>query len=120
MSPGERPPRVIQTMTQDEPVSVRAGTELRCPEPVVFRSGEERPGHLFAVVLSNQLGSPQEPSYVQPGNLIELACWACRKRMNAERERGSEPEIARVLHRFDFAGQLVETLVQYPGEPEIT
>ena len=90
-----------------EPESVRVGTELRCPEPVRFRNGEERPGHLFAVVRSN----PQEPSYVQPGNLIELACWACRKRRCEAGE-----DVLRVLHRFDFAGQLVETLVVPGGD----
>ena len=100
-------PPILRTMTQDEPVSVQAGAELRCPEPVRFRSGEERQGHLFAVLRSS---SPQEPSYVQPGNLIELACWACRKR---RREAGED--VLRVLHRFDFAGNLVETLV-VPGD----
>ena len=90
-------------MTLDEPTSVRAGAELRCPEPVVFHSGEERQGHLFAVLRSS---GPQEPSYVQPGNYIELACWACRKRRRAAGE-----DVLRVLHRFDFAGTLVETLV---------
>ncbi len=61
-------------VTPAEPESVKAGTELRCPEPVVFRNGEERPGHLFAVLLRGQ-----EPSYIQPDNLIELACWACSR-----------------------------------------
>lgn len=101
-------------MVKDEPESVQAGIDLRCPEPVVFRSGEERPGHLFAVLRGDHLrGEGQTPTYVHPGNLIELACWACRKR-----RRDAGESVLRVLHRFDFAGQLVETLV-VPAEEEI-
>lgn len=93
-----------------EPESVRAGegVELRCPEPVEFRNGELRQGHLFAVLLRGQ-----QPTYVQPDNLIELACWACRKRA---REAGRD--VIRVLHRYDFAGTLIQTLeVVEPSSP---
>ena len=48
----------------------------------------------------------ERPSWVHPDNLIELACADCRVRL-----RKSGRPAARVLHRFDFAGDLVSTLV---------
>ena len=46
------------------------------------------------------------PSYVHPDNLIELECADCKTAM-----RRSGRPVHRVLHRYDLAGQLVETLV---------
>lgn len=70
-----------------------AELELRCP--VGAR-------HLFARMI--QRG--ERPSYVHPDNLIEFSCYDCR---HAMRKRGRH--VRRVLHRYDIAGALIETLV---------
>lgn len=49
----------------------------------------------------------ERPSYIQPDNLIEFSCYDCRHRM----EQQSGRRARRVLHRYDLAGTLVETLV---------
>jgi hypothetical protein len=43
---------------------------------------------------------------VHPDNLIELECPDCKVR----KRRAGQP-VRRVLHRYDFLGRLVETLV---------
>lgn len=86
---------------RDEPESVQV--ELRCPRPVRTRSGDCSPGHLFAKLVIEG----DAPSFVQPNNLIEMACSNCRK----QHEREGRP-VKRVLHRYDFVGELVETLVE--------
>ena len=80
-----------------EPVSV----EIRCPYPVVKEDGQCRPGQLFTVLRL----AGEQPTFVQPGNLIEMACLDCKRQANARGER-----TRRVLHRYDFAGTLIETL----------
>jgi hypothetical protein len=50
-----------------------------------------------------------DASYVHPDNLVELACQDCKVRMRREGRA-----VARVLHRFNLAGELVETLVVEP------
>jgi hypothetical protein len=75
--------------------------EVRCPVPQEFPSGHCRPGKLLMKLRL----SGERPSYVQPDNLIELACEECRLRL---RRRGTR--VKRVLHRFDLAGNLIETL----------
>ncbi len=42
--------------------------------------------------------------YIQPDNLIEFACDDCSRRLN--REHGTR---IRVLHRFNFLGELIAT-----------
>jgi hypothetical protein len=80
--------------------------EVRCPVPHYLPGGDCIPGKLLLKLrLSGEI-----PSYVYPDNLIELACEDCRTRL---RRRGVR--VRRVLHRFDLAGQLVETLTD--GEP---
>lgn len=75
--------------------------EVRCPVPVQFPSGDCAPGKLLLKLhLSGEI-----PSWVYPDNLIELTCEHCRTRL---RKRGFR--VKRVLHRFDLAGNLVETL----------
>lgn len=75
--------------------------EVRCPVPISLPDGHSLPGRLlFKLRLSGQL-----PSYVQPDNLIELPCEECRLQL---RKRGIR--VRRVLHRFNLAGALVETL----------
>lgn len=88
----------------DAPPSVRV--ELRCPEPV-RRGGECRPGKLFSVLHLNG----DKPSYIQPDNLIEMYCLDCKRARAAE----GRP-VRRVLHRYDFAGTLVDTL--YEEDPD--
>ena len=44
---------------------------------------------------------------IVPGNLVELACEDCKKTL---RRQGQT--LVRVLHRFDLAGDLVETYVE--------
>lgn len=72
--------------------------ELRCPEPW----GACPAGRLLAKLRT----AGQKPSYVHPDNLIELECKDCRARMR----RDGRP-VRRVLHRYDFIGTHVETLV---------
>lgn len=72
--------------------------ELRCPEPW----GRCHAGKLLAKLRL----SGKRPSFVHPDNLVEMPCPDCVKRLR----RDGRP-VLRVLHRFDFAGQLVETLV---------
>jgi len=45
---------------------------------------------------------------VSDGNLLELACRDC-----ARNARQFDPDVRRVLHRFDFAGQLIESVVEH-------
>lgn len=71
--------------------------DLRCPE---------NPGKLFARLIQ----SGEKPSYIQPDNLIEMACWYCRKQL----EHQGRP-VRRVLHRYDFSGTLIVTLVEDEG-----
>jgi hypothetical protein len=75
--------------------------EVRCPVGYRAPDGHCRPGRLlFKLQLAGEL-----PSYVHPDNLIELTCEDCRYQL---RQRGVR--VKRVLHRFDLAGNLVETL----------
>ena len=76
--------------------------DLRCPSDLPGRDGECHPGRLLARLQA----AGERPSWVHPDNLIELACADCRVRL-----RKSGRRAARVLHRFDFSGELVETLV---------
>lgn len=81
----------------DEPQLV----EVRCPVPQPLPGGHCRPGRiLMKLRLAGQL-----PSYVHPDNLIELACEDCKYRL----KKAGHP-VKRVLHRYDLAGTLVETL----------
>lgn len=45
--------------------------------------------------------------YIQPDNVIEIACSDCRKLVR--NRRGDE--VVHVLHRYNFLGELIETLV---------
>jgi hypothetical protein len=75
--------------------------EVRCPVGYREPNGHCRPGRLlFKLVTAGEL-----PSYVHPDNLIELPCEDCRYRLSKAGIR-----VRRVLHRFDLAGSLVETL----------
>lgn len=67
--------------------------EIRCPV------GPRR--LLFKMRLSG------EPLHVS-GNLIELHCPDCTRFA-----RKDDPAVVRVLHRFDLAGDLVESEVTY-------
>lgn len=84
----------------DAPPSVRV--ELRCPVPV-RKYGECHPGKLFAMLQV----SGEQPSYIHPDNLIEMACLDCKRHL-----AGSGRRVRRVLHRYDFSGTLVDTLVE--------
>lgn len=66
--------------------------ELRCP------TGPRR-------LLSKLLLSGGQPHVVE-GNLVELSCTDCKKRL-----RGEGREVVRVLHRFSLDGALVESVV---------
>lgn len=44
---------------------------------------------------------------ISEGNLMELACRDCAKALRAQGE-----DVSRVLHRFDFLGNLVETVTE--------
>lgn len=75
--------------------------EVRCPVPKELPSGRCIPGQLLLKLRLNG----EIPSYVYPDNLIELRCEDCRA---ALRKRGVR--VKRVLHRFNLAGSLIETL----------
>jgi hypothetical protein len=77
--------------------------EVRCPVPKPLPSGHCRPGQLLMKLRL----SGEQPSYVHPDNLIELACEDCKYYAKA-----SGHPVRRVLHRYDLAGQLVETLIE--------
>lgn len=66
--------------------------ELRCPVG---------PRRLFARMI--QRG--ERPQYIHPDNLIEFSCYDCRRSMERDGRR-----VRRVLHRYDLAGTLIETL----------
>lgn len=76
-------------------VSAKSGflreVELRCPLG---------PKKLFA-----KLRVAGEQTHITSENLIEMACQDCRRRL---RQEGREVE--HVLHRFDIAGALIETV----------
>lgn len=92
------------TIAQDvEPRTV----EVRCPVPREWPDGRCDPGHLF---FRMRLAGEQ-PQFVHPDNLIELACYDCKKRLAK-----SGIVVKRVLHRYDMLGQLVETLTQESAE----
>lgn len=67
--------------------------EIRCPV------GPRR-------LLAKTLMSGERP-HVTDGNLIEVACDDCKRSM---RQQGKV--VARVLHRFNIAGELIESVVQ--------
>lgn len=80
--------------------------ELRCPQP--FRSPESgcTPGKLFAKLRL----AGEQPSFIHPDNLIVMACGDCKRQL---KRRGQE--VFRVLHCYDMAGNLINTLIE-PGE----
>ena len=77
--------------------------ELRCPQPW----GLCPAGRLLAKLRT----TGRQPSFVHPDNLIELECPDCKVRMR----RAGNP-VRRVLHRYDFLGRMVETLVVDKGD----
>lgn len=64
--------------------------EIRCPLG---------PKRLFSKLIHSE-----EKPLITSDNLIEFACTDCRKRLNSQGHHYS-----RVLHRYDLAGQLIET-----------
>ncbi len=75
--------------------------EVRCPVPTELPGGECRPGKLLLKLRV----AGEIPSFVHPDNLIELSCEDCKTRAR----RAGRP-VRRVLHRYDLAGNLAETL----------
>lgn len=78
--------------------------DVRCPVPQVWHDGTCKPGRLLLRLRQ----SGEKPSYVHPDNLIELACEDCKTALRKAGRRG----VKRVLHRYNFLGDLVETLVE--------
>lgn len=68
--------------------------EVRCPV------GPKR-------LLSKLRLSGEEPHYTND-NLIEFACDDCRRWY----QRNGHPEVRRVLHRYNFLGEIVETVFE--------
>jgi hypothetical protein len=68
--------------------------EVRCPLP---------PQKLFTKLTLGE----ESHQYVQPGNLLEVTCSDCARRLSREAGRR-----LRVLHRFDFLGEFVETVTE--------
>lgn len=77
--------------------------ELRCPVGHDRGDGTCSPGKLFALLRI----TGEQPSFIKPDNLIEMACPECKRRLV---QRGTAAK--RVLHRYNFAGELVDTLVE--------
>lgn len=75
---------------------------VRCPYGVARDDGTCNPGKLLLKISL----SGERPAYVHPDNLIELYCEDCTRRA-----RRSRPGVRRILHRYDFVGELIETLV---------
>ncbi len=69
--------------------------EIRCP------IGPQR---LFAIMIAKG-----EKLKVVEGNLIEFSCDNCKKLQRQQRD------VFRVLHRYDLAGEFVETVVVENG-----
>jgi len=93
-------------MTPTAALDDQTEVEVRCPVPWVGGSGRCRPGRLlFKLRLSGAV-----PSFVHPDNLIELQCEDCVYRL---RRKGHQ--VKRVLHRYDLAGNLIETLTDDAG-----
>jgi hypothetical protein len=76
--------------------------DVRCPVGMLRDDGTCHPGKLLLKI--HRAGG--RPAYVHPDNLIELYCEDCTRRL-----RRAGRGVRRVLHRYDFAGSLVETLV---------
>lgn len=70
--------------------AVGAEVELRC---------EANPLRLLA-----KIRQPQSGVEIVDGNLIEIACDHC-KRVHRQRD----PQVLRVLHRWNVLGELIET-----------
>lgn len=69
--------------------------EVRCPNG---------PQQLFTKLkLGEEFGG-----YVHPGNLIEFTCRDCARKLTRERNDGVRYV---VYHRFNFIGELVQTVV---------
>jgi hypothetical protein len=79
--------------------------ELRCPVPL--HPDQCHGGNLLAILHA----AGGKPSFVHPDNLIELPCPDCKRK---RRKRGEN--IRAVLHRYDLAGELIETLVLLPND----
>lgn len=65
--------------------------EIRCPN---------NPSRLFAILIEN--GSTPK---ITSNNVFEIACPDCAR----IRRRAGTP-VYRILHRYDFSGELVETI----------
>jgi hypothetical protein len=80
--------------------------DVRCPAGVPREDGTCKPGALLTKIIL----SGERPSYVHPDNLIELYCEDCTRRLRRYR-----PGVRRVLHRYNFLGELIESLVVDSG-----
>jgi hypothetical protein len=76
--------------------------DVRCPAGPFREDGSCNPGKLLTKIIM----SGGKPDYVHPANLIELYCEECTHRLRRYR-----PGVRRVLHRYDFLGSFIETLV---------
>lgn len=68
--------------------------ELRCP------TGPR-------ALLGKMVQNGEQKQYVDSGQLLELNCRDCARDMRAD-----EPDVARVLHRYNVIGKLVESVVE--------
>lgn len=75
--------------------------DIRCPED---------PRHLFLKLKSHGEATP-----VVDGNLLELACYECRKTLRRQGE-----DVIYVFHRFNLVGELIETEIVRPGDIDAT
>lgn len=85
-----------------EPRKPEGVIDVRCPAGPPRGDGTCDPGKLLLRIRQNG----EQPTMVQPNNLMELSCDDCTRKM---RRRGRA--VKRVLHRYDFSGTLIESLI---------
>lgn len=83
---------VVARVMDEQEAASQERVELRCPS-----------GKLFAMLVRDPAADRQLNRSL---NLVEVSCSDCRRH-----QRAIGQQCTRVLHRFDFAGQLVETVI---------
>jgi hypothetical protein len=99
--------------------------EFRCPVSTRDRHEVPHPGPLFAVMVvhggQGTITLPQEGAGAEltatqgrTGGVIEIACQRCKQRAN----RTALAPVRRVIHRYSFSGELLETLTEAELAPD--
>jgi hypothetical protein len=81
--------------------------DVRCPDGLHRADGTCLPGRLLFKLRQ----SGEQETYVHPDNHIELYCEDCTRKMRKAGRR-----VRRVLHRYNFIGELMTTLIVEEAE----